>query len=154
MSSFFLTLITMSSDPTTPYDEERESLGMLIESVEELESEPPDPGSDTALLEQLLELLSVDSSADDEDDRADITSSFAHTSMSDQEIVEWQHNISAEPGTSLAALHMHTARAPVHLQAERPMERTHQVSPDPPSIFFGSVMISCSPMQCLVPIVG
>jgi len=55
MSPFFLTLI-MSSNRTTPYDEERASLGMLVESVEELESEPPDPGSDTALLEQLLEL--------------------------------------------------------------------------------------------------
>ena len=132
----------MSSNPTTPYDEERVTLGMLVESVEELESEPPDPGSDTALLEQLLELLSVDSSADDD---ADISSSFARTSISGQEIFEWQHNISAEPGTSFAALHMHTAQAPVHLQAESSTERTHQVSPDPPSIFLGSVMTRVVP---------
>ena len=154
MSPFFLTLI-MSSNPTTPFDEERVNPGTLVESAEELESEPPDPGSDTVLLEQLLELLSIDSSTDDEDDGADITSGIARTSMSDQEIFEWQQNVSVEPGTSLVALYMHAARAPVHLQAERPTERMHLVSPDPPSIIFlGSVMISCSPVQCLVPIVG
>ena len=145
------------SSISTSDDEERMGT-VLAESVEVLASEPPDPGSDTALLEQLLELLSIDSSADDEDDDdddiAEIISDFVHPSMSDHEIFEWQQSIPAESGTSLAALRMHTARAPAHLQAERPTERTHQASPGTPTIFLGSLMISRSPMQCLDPFAG
>lgn len=146
------------SSISTPDDEERMSHTVLVESVGELASEPPDPDSDTALLEQLLELLSIDESADDgdedDDDIAEITSNFVHPSMSDDEIFEWQQSIPAESGTSLATFHMHTTRAPAHLQAERPTEHTHQASPGTPTMFLGSLMISRSPIQCLDPLAG
>lgn len=139
-------------------------LSMLVESLAELESDSPDSGSDTAseiAFEQLLELLSVDSSADDDDDDdADIISNFAHPSISNQDILDWQENVSAESSSSFVDLVFHTARAPVHLQAEMGRYRwpaalrTHLVSPDPPFILLSSSMISCSPMQYLAPIVG
>ena len=130
----------MSSNHSNPYDQE---------PVAHIES---DSGFDTeSFVLELLKLLLLDNPDEDEDD-TEITSNFAHPSMSNQEISEWQWNISAEPGASLAASHIQTARAPVHLQAERPTERSHQVSAV--AIFLGRWITSCSSMQCLVPIVG
>lgn len=78
------------------------------------------------ILEQLLELLSVD---DDDDNDDDTTANPARPSISNPQILEWQST-----GASLAAPHILTAWAPVPLQAERPTERTDQVSPSAPSI--------------------
>lgn len=112
------------SSSTTPYDEETMSFGSLVDSVEDLQFQSDSDSMEEFVLEHLLELLSLDISDADDDDHADTASIIARSSMSDQEIFEWQWNIPAEPGRS-----PHAARAPVHLRAERRTER--QVSAPP-----------------------